>query len=106
VRPGSIFIFGRMDLGSADCRSERRGKIQAICLDFLLKMKKVPGTFELNKGQMIRKMFKDRSGGNRDGLGMYELLKLALTHPFYFSLLLLMLKMHMNTLVKRCLGIH
>ena len=51
-------------------------------------------------------VIKDRNGGNRDGLGMYELAKLALTHPVYFSFLLLLIKGHMNTLAKKFLGIH
>ena len=42
------------------------------------------------EGQKERKVIKDRNGGNREGLGLYELTRLALTHPVYFSLLLLM----------------
>ena len=51
-------------------------------------------------------MVRSRNGGNRDGLGLYEMMKLALTHPFSFSLVLFMLKFHMTSLTKKFLGIH
>ena len=51
-------------------------------------------------------MVKSKNGGNKDGLGAYEMAKMALVHPIYFTFLLLMLKAHLNGLVKRMLGIH
>ncbi|MFC1631755.1 hypothetical protein ACFL1I_07940 [Candidatus Omnitrophota bacterium] len=51
-------------------------------------------------------MNKSRNGGNKDGLGLYEMAKLSLSHPVYFSLLVLMLKAHLNTLAKKLLDIH
>lgn len=51
-------------------------------------------------------MTRDRNGGDRDGMGLYELLKLALWHPIYYTMVTLMLKFHMTWLAKRMLGIH
>jgi len=60
----------------------------------------------MDKGRKESRVNKGRNGGNRDGLGLYELARLALTHPVYFSLLLLMIKGHMYPLAKKFLGIH
>jgi len=53
-------------------------------------------------------MTKTRRGGNKDGIGFYELLRLGLNRScsVYFYLTLLMIKFHLYTLTKKFLGIH
>ena len=51
-------------------------------------------------------MVKSKNGGNRDGLGVYEMAKMALVHPIYFALILLAIKAHLGGLARRMLGIH
>ncbi len=52
-------------------------------------------------------MVKTRIGGNKDGLGFYELLKMGLSRsqavPFYLTMF--MIKCHMNSLTRKLLGI-
>jgi len=53
-------------------------------------------------------MTKTRYGGNKDGLGFYELLKLGLNRScsIYFYVMILMIKFHLYTLTKKFLGLH
>lgn len=52
-------------------------------------------------------MTRNRSGGDRDGIGLYEMVRLALNRrqALYFYLTLLMLKFHLYTLTKKFLGL-
>jgi len=50
-------------------------------------------------------MKKDKLGGNRDGLGAYEMLKIAFYHRFVFYLIMIALKCHMYGMVKKILGV-
>lgn len=51
-------------------------------------------------------MVKSKNGGNREGLGVYEMAKMALVHPIYFAFLMLAIRAHLTGLAKRMLGIH
>ncbi|MFH1046508.1 MAG: hypothetical protein V1727_06065 [Candidatus Omnitrophota bacterium] len=51
-------------------------------------------------------MVKSKNGGNRDGLGVYEMVRLALVHPLYFSFMKLAIRAHLTGLVKKVLDIH
>lgn len=63
----------------------------------------------LRPGQLEGKgmaMYRSRNGGDRDGLGIYEMSRMALYHRLSFYLILFMLRFHMVWMVKRVLGVH
>jgi len=56
-------------------------------------------------GQQLQ-MNKSKNGGNKEGIGVYEMLKMDLYHPWLFCLVLLMIKLHMNNVAKKILGVY